>query len=529
MDGLVPWPEADARAYRRAGYWNDRPLGDLARGHDPARIAVATRDTELTYGALNQRADRLAAGLWRLGVASGDRVIVQLPNVVEFACTLIALFRLGAVPVLTLPAHRRAELSFLAAHTEATALVIPDVYRRFDHRELAADLVAVHPSLKHVLVDGDPAGFTRLSDVDAEPRDLAEPDPAGVALLLLSGGTTGTPKLIPRTHNDYGYQMRATATAMNLTAGGAYLAALPAGHNAALGCPGVLGALAVGATAVLADSPSPEEAFELIRRYRVGLTTLMPAFLPLWTDLAADLDADLSGLVIEVGGARLEPDVARRVQPATGARVSRWFGTAEGLLSFTRPDDSPDVCATTEGRPLSPADDIRLLDADGVDVPPGGTGEMVVRGPYTIRGYYRAPDYNAHAFTPDGYYRTGDLVRFDPDGNLVVVGRVKDVINRGGEKVPTGEVEEHLCTHPSVTAAALVPVPDASLGEKSCAVIVARVPVVLADLRAHLSARGLADYKLPDRLELVEELPFTAVGKVDKRALSARLATASGV
>jgi non-ribosomal peptide synthetase component E (peptide arylation enzyme) len=194
---------------------------------------------------------------------------------------------------------------------------------------------------------------------------------------------------------------------------------------------------------------------------------------------------------------------------------------AEGLHSFTRIDDPPEVRFATEGRPLSPADEIRIVDPDGHDLPPGAVGELLTRGPYTVRGYYRAERYNDQVFTPDGFYRTGDLARVTPQGHLVVAGRLRDVVNRGGEKVPTGEVEEHLRAHPSVRQAAVVAVPDPTLGEKSCAFVIpaAGGSPTLTGLRDFLAGRGLADYKLPDLLRLIDSFPYTAVGKVDKRAL----------
>jgi 2,3-dihydroxybenzoate-AMP ligase len=287
----------------------------------------------------------------------------------------------------------------------------------------------------------------------------------------------------------------------------------------------VLGALRAGATAVLADSPSPEEVFPLVAAERVTLTTLMPAFLPVWMETAPLFEADLRGVVIEVGGARLEPELATMVEPAIGATLTRWFGTAEGLLCFTRPGQPADRRLTTEGTPLSAGDELRVVDDDGLPVPPGAVGELVVRGPYTIRGYYRAPEYNRHAFTADGCYRTGDLVRFTDEGDLVVVGRSKDVVNRGGEKVPTGEVEGELTAHPGVRDAAVLAVPDRNLGEKTCAFVVPTDGVApnRDELRAFLLGRGLAEYKVPDRVEQVAALPRTPIGKIDKNALRDRL------
>jgi 2,3-dihydroxybenzoate-AMP ligase len=530
LSGTVPWPEQDADRYRREGYWSERTLAELLRAparSDPARVALVIGDEQVTYARLDELADRRAAGLRLRGIGGGDRIVVQLPNCLELVILCIALFRVGAIPILALSAHRRAEIGYLCGHAQASGLAIPDTHGGFDYRVLAREVREGAPGLRHVLVAGDPAEFTALDQVTAEPIELPTPDPGEVALFLLSGGTTGLPKLIPRTHQDYGYQLRVTAETMGAGAPITYLAALPMAHNAALGCPGVIGTLLAGGRVVLAGSPAPEEIFPLIAREQVTLTTLMPALVKLWAATVDLFDVDLSGLVIEVGGARLEPGDALAAEQALGATLTRWFGMGEGPLYFTRPDDPPSVRLSTEGRAMGPADELRIVDAQGHDVPAGEVGELLARGPHTLRGYYRAEDYNARTFTPDGFLRTGDLARMTPAGDLVVEGRIRDVINRGGEKVSTGEVEDHLREHPDVGEVALVAVPDRSLGEKSCAVVipVAGAGPSLAQLCAHLLERGLAEYKLPDQLEVVERFPYTGVGKVDKRALSAGLAS----
>jgi 2,3-dihydroxybenzoate-AMP ligase len=449
-------------------------------------------------------------------------VVVQLPNTVEFVVTCVALFRAGALPVLALPAHRRAELTYLAQYVGAVALVTSDRAPGVDHHAMAQEVRDACPTLRHVLVVGDPGPFLAWSDVRAPARELPRPDPQDVAFFLLSGGTTGLPKLIPRTHDDYAFQLRATAAAMSFDHRHAYLAAVPVAHNAALGCPGVLGALRVGGRAVLSSSPSPDEAFPLMAQEGVTLTTVMPAVLSLWVETAGLFDVDLSELIIEVGGAVLHPDLARAVRPALGATLTHWFGMAEGMLCFTRPGDGDEAAATTQGTPMCADDELLVVDADGAPVPPGEVGELLVRGPCALRGYYAVPEHNRTVFTPDGFLRTGDLARIDPEGRLVISGRIKDVINRGGEKVMADEVEGHLLAHDRVRAAAVVGIPDQRLGEKTCAVVVADDPApTLMELRKLLWDRGLADYKLPDRLEIVEALPLTTVGKVDKRALAA--------
>lgn len=520
LDGFVPWPAEFARRYRAEGYWRGETLGAIGRTvPDRDRTALVHGDRRWSYAELDRRADRTAAGLAALGIRRGDRVLVQLPNVAELVQLSLALFRLGALPVYALAPHRMAELGHLAELTGARAYVAPDRFAGFDYRPLAAELRAANPALAHVLIVGEPGEFQALSEVDAEPLAQPGPAPDDIAFFLLSGGTTGLPKLIPRTHDDYAFQLRACAEALGVDDRSVYLAALPAAHNAALGCPGVLGTLAVGGTVVLSPTPSPDDAFGLITAEGVTFTTLMPPLLPVWVDLAPLLEVDLRPVLLQVGGANLQPEVAYRVM-AAGCRLTHWFGMAEGVLSYTRLTDPPDVVAHTQGRPLAAADEYRVLDADGVDVPPGEVGELLVRGPCTLRGYYRAPAYNAEAFTPDGFLRTGDLVRITGDGNLAVRGRIKDVINRGGEKIGATELEDHVGAHPAVRACAAVAVPDATLGEKICVYLVPRgEPVGLDELRAFLTGRGLAGYKLPDRLEVVDELPRTSVGKVDKRLL----------
>ncbi|POM23704.1 2,3-dihydroxybenzoate-AMP ligase [Actinomadura rubteroloni] len=523
LPGAVPWPADAAAHYRAAGYWRGETFGALLRSvasRHAGRTAVVGGDHRWTYAELDRRADRAAAGLRALGVAPRDRVVVQLPNVPEFAEVVFGLLRLGAIPVFALPAHRRAEIGHFLDHTEAAAYVIPDRHAGFDHRALAREVGA-----RNVVVVGDAEEFVPYAEVPAEPVELPGPDPSDVALMQLSGGTTGTPKLIPRTHDDYLYSCRASAEICGLTPGSAYLCALPAAHNFALSSPGVLGALTAGAKVVFAPLPSPDVAFPLIERERVTITGLVPPLALVWLAAAPATRHDLSSLeVLQVGGAKFAAEAAARVGPVLGCEVQQVFGMAEGLVNYTRPGDPEDVRVATQGRPISPADEVRVVDDDDRDVPSGTVGHLLTRGPYTIRGYYRSPEHNTRAFTADGYYRTGDLVRRTPDGNLVVEGRAKDQINRGGEKIAAEEVENHLLAHPAVHDAAVVAVPDPVLGERTCAFLVpVGDPPTLAAVRAFLRGRGLADYKIPDRVVPVAVFPSTGVGKTSRRDLRAAL------
>ncbi|MBV2363777.1 (2,3-dihydroxybenzoyl)adenylate synthase [Streptomonospora nanhaiensis] len=541
LAGCTPWPPEFAARYRAAGYWTgetmDAFLRDRARRF-AGRTAVVGGAERWTYADLDARADRAAVGLARLGVAPGDRVVVQLPNVPEVFEVVFGLFRLGALPVYALPAHRRAEVAHLCAATEAAALVVADVHAGFDHRDLAERVRAETGGPARVVVVGDAggrAGFTPLAEVrrlgEGQEPPAPAADPADVAFLQLSGGTTGLPKLIPRTHDDYLYSVRASAEICGLTPDTVYLSALPVVHNFPMSSPGFLGVFHAGGTVVLAPDPSPATCLALIEAHRVTNAAVVPPVALLWLDAVAGgahADRDLSCLeVLQVGGAKFGAEAARRVPAVLGCRLQQVFGMAEGLVNYTRADDPAETVFTTQGRPISPDDEIRVVGPDGAEVPEGRPGELLTRGPYTIRGYYNAPEHNARAFTPDGFYRTGDLVRRTPTGHLVVEGRAKDQINRGGEKVAPEEVENHLLAHPGVHDAAVVAVPDPYLGERACAYIVPRGAAPgRGELLAFLRERGLAAYKIPDRVEFVAAFPATGVGKTSRRDLRAAVRAA---
>lgn len=533
LDGWTPYPAEAVAAYREAGYWTGETFGAFLRARARRfadRTAVVDGATRWTYAELDARADTLAAGLARLGLAEGDRVVVHLPNTAALFEVVFALFRLGALPVYALPAHRRSEITHMAATTGAAALVVADTHAGFDYRAMAAEVRDAVPTLEHVVVAGragDAPGFTPLDSLRSaapDPGAHADPDPGSVAFFQLSGGTTGLPKLIPRTHDDYLYSVRASADICALGPDTVYLGALPVTHNFPMSSPGFLGVFHAGGSVVLAPDPSPATALALVEAERVTLTAVVPPVAMLWLDAVehgSQKDRDLSSLeVLQVGGATFGEEAARRVTPVLGCALQQVFGMAEGLVNYTRLDDPHHLVTTTQGRPISDHDEILVLDDDGRPVPDGHPGHLLTRGPYTIRGYYRADRHNADAFTPDGFYRTGDIVVRHPTGHLTVAGRAKDQINRGGEKIGAQEVENHILAHPAVHDASLVAVPDAFLGERTCAYVIPRGDApTRAELLRFLRARGLAAYKIPDRVEFVERFPSTAVGKVSKRDL----------
>ena len=540
-EGWTPYPAEAAERYLREGYWRRetiaQAIGAAARRHAaerPDAIAVADARRSLGFAAMLREAARVAALLESRGIGRGARIIVQLSNCVEFVTLMLACAETGSVPVMALPALRRAELEHLIALASPAAIAVAPQFRGFDHAALARELRDRSPGLRTIFTT-EPAAETISLDSAIEPRGeigSRSGDPFDLAILLLSGGTTGLPKLIPRTHADYLCGAEAAAPVCGFAADSRVLIALPVEHHFALGAPGLVGALMAGATTILSESA---QAADIVRIAGTEQATHLPCVPALAISILMLPDNARAGLetlrVITVGGQRLQEPTARelrRVFPKL--LVQQVLGMTEGVLCYTRLGEGDDLACTTQGRPASPGDEIRVVELDGRDAAPGEIGELWCRGPYTVRGYYRAEAENRICFTSDGFYRTGDLVRQTPSGNLIVAGRIKDQINRGGEKISAEEVESHIIAHPAVIAAAVVAMPDARMGEKACAFVTLAPGAAssLEGLARFLAERGLARFKLPERIEVIEAMPLTNVGKIKKaelkRAIESRIA-----
>ncbi|MDM8350657.1 (2,3-dihydroxybenzoyl)adenylate synthase [Pseudomonas sp. sp1636] len=529
---FTPWPVAFAERYRQAGYWRGEPLTQLLEAQvqaHPEAIALICGERQLSYAQLDVQATYLARRLANLGFAPGDRALVQLANKAEFYVVFFALLKVGIAPVNALFSHSRLELLAYAGQVRPRLFIGSRQHPLFVDEDFVGELQGAIAELDTLLFDGDsdPVRSLRAWFEPVAAQCAYAPTPADqVAFFQLSGGSTGTPKLIPRTHDDYAYSVRRSVELCGFDRDTRYLCALPAAHNFALSSPGALGVFHAGGCVVLAADPGAATCFPLVARHRVTVAALVPPALSLWLQAAAGQASELASLrLLQVGGARLPEAQARRIGSELGCRLQQVFGMAEGLVNYTRLDDDEAHVFATQGCPMSPADEVRVLGRDDQPVALGEVGALLTRGPYTIRGYFQSPAHNAQAFDAEGFYRSGDLVRLRADGYLEVVGRIKDQINRGGEKIAAEEIENLLMAHPAITHAALVAMPDTALGEKSCAFVVSRDPALKSiALRKFLRGLGLADYKLPDRFEQLDQLPMTAVGKVDKKRLRQRIA-----
>lgn len=530
LAGCTPWPADIAKAYRQKGYWQDITLWDVlsnAACEHPGRLALIDGDRRYTYAEISAKAENLACRLANYGLRPQERVIFQIPNSAEFIITFYALIRIGVIPVMALRPHRYNEIKHFADHVDAVAYFGPSQLKEFDYCAMAEEVRATTPSMKQIFVVGDAGpgqiSLSELIDNDDRPSMESLPvlDPGEVAIMLLSGGTTALPKVIPRTHNDYVLNNREASRLAGFDANTVFLAILPMGHNFTLGCPGVLGTFYRGGTAVLSPAMDVDSVFSLIERERVTVIPLTPPLIVQWLNSGAETRYDISTLkVVQHGGARVLPELRKRLREQWSCASQEIYGTAEGLLCFVRLDDPDDIVLESSGAPMLPDDEIKVMDEDGNILADGLPGELLVRGPYTIRGYYNAPETNANSFTNDGFYRMGDIVR--KRGRYVYTeGRKKELINRGGEKISSEEIENLIIRHPAVSAVCVIAVPDAVYGERACACIIPQEGrhISLPELNSFLLEQRIAKFKLPERIEIVDSFPMSPAGKVLRRKL----------
>lgn len=543
LDGFVPFPAEFAQRYRERGYWRDQSLAQefaVVFQRFAARTALIDGERRWTYAELDAASDNLALNLLDLGLQPLDRVVPTLPNVAEFVLLYFALQKIGCIPIAALVTHRFAEINQFTRLAQARCAVYPASVREqggeFRFAPIIERVQAENPCLQIRLVLGDAGpGEHSLAELIARPASRPRSalqairiEPTDPCIFQLSGGTTGIPKLIPRTNNDYAYNSKVAAEVAGVTGDSVLLLVLPIAHNLPLACPGIQGFLFQGGTVVLHANTRPEQMFALIDQHQVTHLKVVPALLiRLINDPAIGQYSLRSVRQIQSGGQRMQPEVRLRTrQLFANAFVQENFGMSEGLLMFVRQGDAEEVLLETCGRPVCADDEVRLIDDEGREVPQGEVGELACRGPYTLRGYFGVPEYNARQFTPDGFYRSGDLMRQHASGNYIVEGRKKDLINRGGEKISAEEIENLILMHPAVQNVACVPMPDAALGEKMCAFVIlhAGQALSLPELVAFLLRHEIARFKLPERLEVLPDFPVSTFGKVSKKALAERIA-----
>ncbi len=534
LEGVVPFPPDFAARYRAKGYWQDKSLRDefaaVFKKFGP-RVCIIDRDRQITYAELDALSTKLALNLLELGFKPLDRVVLTLPNVAEFVILYFALQKISCIPIAALATHRYNEVSQFVHLAQAVACVYPERQSDFEFGPMVRRVRKESPCCKFAITLGKPAAdeislidlIERKAKLPASEIDKIKIDPTDPCIFQLSGGTTGVPKLIPRTHNDYAYNSKRASEVCGVTGDSVLLLMLPIAHNLPLACPGIQGFMFNGGKIVLSQSTRPEDVFPLIAKHHVTHIKVVPALLIRLINSPEVTKYDTSSVrYIQSGGQRLQPETRHKTKELIpSVFVQENFGMSEGMLMFAKIDDPEDVRMETVGFPISPEDEVRLLDDDDNIVPFGEVGEFCARGPYTLRGYYGTPEHNAKAFTSDGFYRSGDLMRQHPSGAYLVEGRKKDLINRGGEKISAEEIENLILSHPAVQNVACVAMPDAIMGERMCACVILKkgAALTLEELVAYLVTKEIAKFKLPERLEIMTDFPLSTFGKVSKKAL----------
>ncbi|HUF91341.1 MAG TPA: AMP-binding protein [Candidatus Limnocylindria bacterium] len=535
---------ARARDWTARGLWRDETVErylDRWATHRPERTAMVDGAGRCTWAGLARTVERVAHGLAAHGVAPGRVIACQLPNWNEFVVVLLAAARLGAVVNPIPPIYRASELRFMLKRLEACAVVIPGVFRGFDHVAMLAALRPEVPGVKHVFVARGTPGpgmepFGVLTDTAWEAREgrggLPGTDPNAVHEVIFTSGTTGEPKGVMHTPNTVLASVFPVIERLDLSERDVVLMASTFAHQTGY-LYGVCATLVLGATGVWLDVWNAEAAARLVERERVTFTMGATPFLRDLTCVPGRHDFSSLRVFISAGAPIPRPLVAD-ARARLGCTISPGWGMTEnGLVSCVGPQDPDAKVLATDGSPVRGME-LSIVGAEGRPAPPDAEGDLLVRGAAQFVGYFKRPDFTRDSHTADGWFHTGDRGRIDADGYLSITGRTKDLIIRGGENIPVAEVESVLFTHPKVAGVAVVGMPDARLGERACAFVVPKggQTPTLAELVTWLDAHQLARQKFPERLELVDEFPMTPSGKIQKYrlrdVLAERLAREAG-
>jgi len=535
LEGFTPYIKEDADKYNKFRWWPGITFGDMldkAADLYPNKEALVDNFSRLTYSQVREKANRLAISLMELGIKKQDRVLLQLPNWSEFIISYFALQKIGAIVVLLIARYSQTEVSHLCHLTGATVWIVAEKYRKIDYLPIIDDVLKANPELKHVILvrSKDDKQFLSLEKL-IEKADLSEsnlqklaerrPDPMEVAHMGPTGGSTGLPKVAPRTHNSYISRTEYTTRALELNSNDTCIVVAPVGHDLSFSV-GVCPAIFSFAKMVMVDSTDPADILSTIQKEKVTATAWVPALADRLVNFEGLKDYDVSSFQKMYCGGQASPaELVKAINEKLGCKYINAYGGTEGQHAMIRQDYDQAIVHTTVGRPICPYDTYKVIDADGKDLGLNTPGELVIKGPCVFTGYYHAPEENEKAFTRDGFFRTGDQVKIDKSGNIIITGRIKDIIMRGGENISPVEIEELLITHPDVAQVSVIGMPDPVLGERACAYIQTKPGAKLSfeDIISFLKSKGASTLQLPERVEFIDKIPLTEAEKPDKKPL----------
>jgi 2,3-dihydroxybenzoate-AMP ligase len=545
VEGFEPYKPEDAEKYNRLRWWHGITWGDMfdkATDLYPAKVGLVDDSTRFTYKELREKVDRAAIGLAQLGIKQQDFVLVQLPNWHEFVISFFALQKIGAIVVLLISRHGVSEINYLSSLTNPTAWIVPEQYRNIVYAPLIEGVTKATRSLRHIITvkATDKSKFVTLESLieraELSPANLQalaarRPDPMEVSIIIPTGGTTGLPKAVPRTHNDYIAYIEYHSKRWEITSADTLLTVAPVSHGQGMHV-GVGGSFFNYSKYVLSDSTDPDDICKVIQKERVSAFPTVPAIAQRIVSMENLKDYDLSSLKkIYCGGAPSTPELVKSVQEKLHCKFVNAFGSAEGMSAMTRLDDDIDTICNTVGTIDCPYTEVKVIDQYEQELPRGKEGEIVYKGPTIFTGYLKSADENKKNFTKDGFFKTGDLAKIDERGIITITGRIKETILRGGETISAGGIERLVSSHPAVADVAVIGMPDKALGERICAYIQLKPGATLAfdQLIAHLKGVGASVLQLPERVEFIESIPLTKIGKADKKALKEDIKKKLGV
>jgi len=535
FEGFTPYKQEDIAKYRSKRWWLGLTLGDLFdRATDlyPNKEALADEKSRYTFGQLREKVDRLAIALVNQGLRKGDRVMIQMPNWAEFIYTYYAAQKIGVASLILVPRHSIKEVSHLCKLIGAKGWFLPWKYRKIEYEPIIEEVQKENPQLTSIFIAGEevPSGMAgienmidqvHLQDYTSDYLEKFRPDPGEICTVLPTGGTTGFPKAVPRSHECYINNAEYLARAWELNSLDNCLLMTPVGHNLAL-VVGVTGCIFACSKMVLLDSAKPEDFCAVVEREKVSCTALVPVLVSRILGFEETDKYDLSSLrMVYAGGSHSPAELVKKLKKKLGCQYVNGFGMCEGPVTQSRLFDPDEVIENTIGTPCCPYDEFKIMNEEGNEMPPGKDGELVAKGPGVFTGYFNADAENAKAFTPDGYFRTGDMAKITTEGNIVITGRIKDIIIRGGENISAVEVEEALVRHPVIEQASAVGMPDEEMGERVCAYIKTRgdQPLALEAVVDFLKKDKVSVLLIPERIELIDVFPLTKAEKIDKKVL----------
>ena len=535
IEGFEPYRAEDAAKYEKYRWWLGLTWGDIfdkATDIYPDKQGLVDDTARFTYRELREKVDRLAVGFIDLGIKTRDFVLLQIPNWHEYILAFYALQKIGAIPVLLIARHGLAEIKHICSLTHPVAWIGPDRYKKTEFLPILNQVTEESKGLKHLIsVRGENNkdfisleglySKGELTQTQREALAARRPDPGEVSIILLTGGTTGLPKAVPRTHNDFIAALEYHSRAWEITSEDVLLTVAPVSHAQAMHN-AVGSAFLHFAKYVITDSTDAEDICRIIEREKVTAFPTVPALVQRMLSLENLNSFNLNSLKkIYSGGAPSSPELVKSVYEKLNCKFVNAFGSSEGTGAMTRLDADLETICTTVGKKDCPYCQFKILDQYGKEMPPNHEGELCAKGPNIFTGYFKSSEENKQTFTEDGFFKTGDLARIDESGTIMITGRIKETILRGGETISAVGIERLISSHPAVHEVAVIGMPDKTFGERICAYVQLKPACALSfeELVAYLKGIGASVMQLPERVEIIDAIPLTKLNKADKKWL----------